>query len=650
MQIQKVPLLSATICLFGGGITAYLTQHNNDESLVALAIFLVFFLFSAWYFRVFEHLRFTRLMCVGMVFFMLGGMLFQLNDYRCDPTTIATHSNTPVDIWVHVDELKREEATEQQVLVHVKFQCYGDSLVSKSGKLLLTLKNNRVAIDDELLIHGTLNPIQNLGNPGEFDAEYYYGSKGVMARLFVTEDQFLLLGNSPTFNGWFSNWRLQLGEKMEMHLDGVFLGISKALLLGDKADLDQDTMRVFTNTGSMHVLAVSGLHVGLLLIMFQKVLLLFARWISKRNALFLSLILVWMYGLLSGASPSVMRAVVMFTILGGAPLLHRKTEPMNALLLSAILLFVWDPWVIFDIGFQLSYAAMIGIFLLYEPIHQALHFKVKIIQQVWEGTAVGLAATICTTPITLFWFYQFPNYFILANVGVMLFGFLVLLFGMLFLVLQWIPLLNALVAFVFSLTIVGLVGWVSWIDGLPGAVSGGFHLNIFQLIASLVLVVAWIVFVRLKKYLLPLACLSLGLVSWISFERYHYFSQSELIVFQSNRFVTVVKTPKGSVGFYDPKRGLASVVPKELIAYEQYSGIHMTKIALEHDSIKAQLFGQQISLNRLKNGWRMGINNHYYSYQSYGLPHAKLNPSWMTMSVQKHLNPNVHFRIFQQNL
>lgn len=639
MTTFRFPLLLPTMAIFAGG---FFTAFNTFDSIISLFITAFFMLMIVLVFRfttLFE-LTINRQLFAIVLFFQLGCLFFEFSDFRKNPeNNLFQHENVVFSGVVH--EVRNEKEQSQQFIVQLDQLILGEKTTPTNAKILVNLYDASYHVDDQLLFNGTVSPLKNKGNPGEFDARYYYQYKGIIGTIALSNHECVKIGETQSINGFFTRWRNALSKSMEQHLDGVFLGVAKALLLGDKADLDQETMRIFSNTGSMHVLAVSGLHVGLLLMMFQKVLLLFARWISKRQALFLSLILVWIYGFLSGASPSVMRAVVMFTILAFGQLFFRKTAVINSLCLSAVLLFVWDPWVIFDIGFQLSYGAMFGIFLLYQPLVDLLHVEQKLIRMIWEGTMVGIAATIFTTPLTLYWFYQFPNYFALANLGVMLFGFLVLLVGMIYLITVYVPVISVLVAVVFSFTIIGLVWWVGIIDQLPGAVSGGFHFETSVLLIAYLLIIGWLMaiyrFKRLRYLLIPISILSVVLVS---VQRYDYLTKNELIVFKAKRLICAVKTPTGVLGFYDPKKGLADKVPRELVSFQQYSGRKIKTLALTNDSLAAQLGKTKISVAKTTNGWHIYINEKRLYYQQYGIPTNKQNRRLLGSYLQEYLNPS----------
>jgi competence protein ComEC len=181
-----------------------------------------------------------------------------------------------------------------------------------------------------------------------------------------------------------------------------------------------------------------GLILTMLIFFFSR----FPKWISKYRATVLALLIIWFYALITGFSPSVFRAVVMFSMLTLAKISGRDYNPINVLAASAFVLVICDPVLVFDLGFQLSYLAMLGIFVVYPSIKKALYFKSKILRWIWEGTSVALAAQLFTFPLVLYCFHQFPNYFLLSNIGLMVFTNIILVVGVLFIVLHKIPIVS----------------------------------------------------------------------------------------------------------------------------------------------------------------------------------------------------------------
>ncbi|TVQ76014.1 MAG: ComEC/Rec2 family competence protein [Flavobacteriales bacterium] len=191
--------------------------------------------------------------------------------------------------------------------------------------------------------------------------------------------------------------------------------IMYALVLGDRSDLDPQLRQQYANAGVVHILAVSGLHVGVLYLLIS---LIFQKLLSGRAwrfQAFITLAVLWSYALMTGLSPSVWRAATMFSLLSVGVQLGRITNIYSTLAASAFILLILDASLLFSPGFQLSYAAVFGI-VRYQPIiAEWWEPKTKWINYAWQIASVSLAAQIVTMPFTLVYFGQFPTYFLLAN-------------------------------------------------------------------------------------------------------------------------------------------------------------------------------------------------------------------------------------------
>lgn len=653
LDVRKFPLLHAVFPFLIGLVSSYSLQLPVAVVLSVCSPLLIIMLLLGLQRTSLPDTIIVRFSIMYVACFLLGMTVFSVRDFRIRQDGIQRFGYAETMVSGEVLEVKPGTGGKQQVLLEVEQVIEDDSVSACSGKIGVVVMDDRQVIHcgDEIMIGGKLSKIENAGNPGEFDAVAFYESRKVSAMLFTPSEGIAKTGHRNSLNTILMNWRAHLASLMEQQLDGTFLGIAKALILGDKSNLDSETMNAFSTTGSMHVLAVSGLHIGLILLLLQKILQLFSRWITKRQAIIIAIVLIWIYGGITGASPAVMRAVVMFSILSGAQLLMRQTHALNVLGFSAIVLLCFDPWMLFDLGFQLSYLAMLGIFLLYRPIVDSWIPGQKWVRMAWEGTAVGLAATVLTTPLILLWFYQFPNYFALANLGVMLFGFLVLMFGMVFLFTVWIPYLVKLVAVLFAFSIFGLVLWVKWVDSLPGAVSGGFHLAGWEVAVAYAIIIGWILHLQLKKgKRIWLIVPSLALIGWWMGQRYLVLQSEEWVVFNSNQFVAAVKHKNTLIGVYDAKWNGSWKTPRELEAYARFTGCKMKIYPLEHEKTQLNLNGTNWRFTKEKEGIAIAADKAEWFYRTDGIPDVKEDRRLMTTRLQQFSDPDLPTRPFIRRL
>ncbi len=295
--------------------------------------------------------------------------------------------------------------------------------------------------------------------PNEFDYSGFLARKDIHFRQFIGE-KFMVVDsaevNYPKY--WLGNFRKDLVEIIEAKIPNrESQQIAAALLLGQKENLDKDIKNAYAETGTMHILAVSGLHVGIIY-----AILLFPlkgiRLKSNQRNIYLTavILLIWTYAVLTGFSPSVVRAATMFSLFTAGQMRKRKPSSFNILAFSALVMISVDPGVIFEVGFQLSYIAVAGI-LLIQPLVAGFWLPPnRFLEYIWQLTAVSIAAQLATFPLSVFYFHIFPTYFLLANLIIIPLSFLVMSVGIPFLALSWIPVLGDSLGWV--------VSWIIWLQ------------------------------------------------------------------------------------------------------------------------------------------------------------------------------------------
>jgi competence protein ComEC len=275
------------------------------------------------------------------------------------------------------------------------------------------------AYGDKLIIKGFPVEVSPPQNPGAFDYRQYLANNNIYHQLFIREDQWRLVAKSAGFNlrKTAIGMRQYLEAKLTMFITGKEeLAIAKALILGKKEELDNTIKEVYAQAGVMHVLAVSGLHVGIIYIVLLWIL-------GQKNGRVTRPVLVagvvipalWFYALITGLSPSVLRAVTMFSFLVIAQALNRRSATLNSLAISAFILLLINPLMIMSVGFQLSYIAVVGIIFLYPVFEAWFQPSNRVIRFIWQLTALSLAAQVATFPLSVLYFHRFPTYFLLAN-------------------------------------------------------------------------------------------------------------------------------------------------------------------------------------------------------------------------------------------
>lgn len=381
-----------------------------------------------------------------IIIFLFGGYFNQIN-YHSYP---ATHYKNQTGIINGFSGTIVSPVNERTNHYRYDFQLLNlitdsDSIIETTGKIHLYIRKDSLATiltyGDRLNVYGRFYPVPGPDNPGEFDYKLYLERQNIYSHAFVKPgDVEIIAGNPPS---QFMKWAYYLRDYASNTIDRNIPtprenGIAKALLLGIKDHLDSDVKEAYSSAGAMHVLAVSGLHVGIIYLLIKALfgkLRLSGRW-GKIAFGAISVFIIWLYATITGLSPSVLRAATMFSLVAISQSTAREGNIYNTLGFAAFLLLIYDPYLIYSVGFQLSFAAVIGIVYLQPKLYRLLNFKVWILDKAWMITCVSIAAQLATFPLSAFYFHQFPTYFLASNLIVIPASFLMLISGVLMLLID----------------------------------------------------------------------------------------------------------------------------------------------------------------------------------------------------------------------
>ncbi|MEN8799822.1 MAG: ComEC/Rec2 family competence protein, partial [Flavobacteriaceae bacterium] len=342
---------------------------------------------------------------------------------------------------------------------------------NSGGRVLCRVKLNVITdtlqADDELMVRAPLSEIRSPENPYQFNYKKYLSHLGVTHQIELTKSNFVITAREP---GSISGWAERVRQEIIEGLDGLAfsyseLSIIKALVLGFRKDIDDNVHRNYKEAGALHILAVSGLHVGVILLFLQYVLkpLEHLR-AGKSLKLILCVALLWGFAFLAGFSPSVVRAVTMFSFLAYALYLNRPGNTFNILALSMFfILLVIDPFLLFQPGFQLSYAAVFSILWVYPKLMNYWMPKQTILKKAWQLFSVGLAAQLGVLPLSLYYFHQFPGLFFLSNLIVVPFLGIILGMGIVVIILSIIGMVPDFMVSMLNGLILAMNETVAWI-------------------------------------------------------------------------------------------------------------------------------------------------------------------------------------------
>jgi competence protein ComEC len=337
-----------------------------------------------------------------------------------------------------------------------------------------------------------LQEIRNQGNPGGFDFKRYCLFQGITGQVFLQQNDYILLNdvNTSFYQRLFFPAREAVLNIIKTNIKGSKeAGLAEALLVGYKNDLDKSLIQSYSNTGVVHVVAISGLHIGLI----YWVLMLLLKPLKKfKAALWLQPLLIitglWLFSLLAGGQPSVLRSAVMFTCIVVGQSFQRHGHVYNTLAFSAFILLCHNPYWLWDVGFQLSYAAVLSIIIFMKPIYNWFYVKNKILDLLWQLNAVTLAAQILTLPLTIFYFHQFPNYFILANVVAVPLSSIIVLGEILLCAVSFFSYPSAILGSLLEWMIRQMNLYISTVESLPGSLWDGLHMGLGQAIILIIFI------------------------------------------------------------------------------------------------------------------------------------------------------------------
>jgi competence protein ComEC len=488
---KKAPFLR----LFSGLISGILLQWYIDIDLLAIkTIFFVSLVCIAGFFFLPFFNRYRLIIVNGiaihLLFATIGGWLVWQEDVRHNSNWFQHHYSGNESIIAILQEPLSEKQKSYKANARIIALLRNDSLIPVAGTIIIYFKKDstlpELEYGSQLIFKKNIQGITNSGNPGGFDYKRYCLFQGITHQVYLQSNEFILSKTKKT--QWLQQFviacRKQILHTIRTYIHGEKeQGLAEALLVGYRDDLDRSLVQSYTNTGVVHVISISGLHLGLI---YWLLLQLFRPLKKKKRWRWLHPILIllglWLFTLMAGAQASVLRSAVMFSCMVVGQSLERKTPVINTLALSAFLLLCINPFWLWDIGFQLSYSAVLSIVLFMKPVYNWFYCPNKWLDFFWKLNAVTIAAQLLTTPISLYHFHQFPNYFLLTNFIAVPLSTSVLA-EIIVCALSFIPSLASITGDITAWMIRCMNNYVERIESIPFSVWSGIQVNAAQAIA-----------------------------------------------------------------------------------------------------------------------------------------------------------------------
>jgi competence protein ComEC len=431
--------------------------------------------------------RFVQSVFMQGMILSLAMVLTWNNDQRNQRDWFGHFTNDSSVLILSVDEPPVEKPRSFKAVCKVWFVVSNDTQVYTTGKLLVYFSRDSnlppLRYGDRIAVKTLPQAIKNSGNPGGFNYQRYQEFQQLYQQVYVKKgDWDLLKGKSENrIDELIYTLRDYTLSCLYNHLqkDGKVTGIAEALLIGYKEDLDKDLVQAYSNTGVVHIIAISGLHLGLIYVVLIWILNRIP--LVKKGNLLKAVIVIaclWLFALLTGASASVLRSAVMFTCIVPGKLFKRNTSIHNSLAASAFILLCYDPYFLWDVGFQLSYLALVGITTLQQPLFRLLFLKNKMATRIWEMLSVTIAAQITTFPVCLYYFHQFPNLFFISNLLAVPLSTAILFSEIALVCFSWLPLLAGLTGKLITAAISLMNCIIEYINSLPFSLWDNIFANI----------------------------------------------------------------------------------------------------------------------------------------------------------------------------
>jgi competence protein ComEC len=460
---------------------------------------------------------------IVFIFISLGGIISYKKNIEHHQQWIGKYYQQKLPIKVTLQEPIVVKQKSYKALAKANAVLINGIWQPIEGDILLYFKKDStkpvLGYGNQIIIASNLVPIINAGNPGGFNYARYCSFQNIHYQAFLNDRDFIELTTTETtaITGFLLKAREKVLTILRKHITAKNeLAIAEALIIGYRDDLDRDLTQSYSNTGVVHIIAISGLHLGMIYFLLVKLFIPFGKrkWVSIVKPIIILLVL-WLFTLTAGAAPSILRSAIMFTFIVIGELNSKKANIYNSLALSAFCLLVYNPFNLWDVGFQLSYTAVLSIVLFQKHINHWLYFENKFLRNLWSLSAVSIAAQILTLPIVLYHFHQFPNLFLFTNIVAVPLSGLILYAEIFLLVFSFIPFFANALGYVIEKAIWCLNMFVEHFNQLPFVVWPSIQISIVQtcvLYGVILGFAGWLIEKKTKACLVGLSFLLLFIV------------------------------------------------------------------------------------------------------------------------------------------
>lgn len=555
-NVVKFPVIYFTLCFMSGVVLADKLLPKIPFILI-VCIILLFILFVSY--KVLHQntlgkvlFRITSKLCA----IAAGALVFCLH---YPPNHQNHYSN---NIAVDQDALLKGTISEVLRPNPYSFKYYLeietiDSVAAK-GKLLVNFskKNPEPPLDvgDEIYANCKIKALIKPNNPFQFNYADYLEKKDVFHQIYLENSNFKVVDINKNSNYHIDIFRKDIINGLKKYeIPETEMNIIKALLLGQRQDIHENTLQEFSKSGAIHILAISGLHIGILMMFFRTLL---SPLKSIKNGRIIQLILLiailWGYALVAGMSASVVRAVTMFSFVSVGLYYRRTRDIYNSMAASILILLCFKPNFLFDVGFQLSYSAVVAIVWIMPVFSSWWKPKNKIVKYFYDVIAVSCAAQLGVLPSSIYYFHQFPGLFLLTNILIIPLLTAILVLGISVILIYLMGITFVFPAKILSFLTKIMCDYVAFIASYDQFIIAEIPFNLYLLIASFILIVAvvlWLKKTTAKRFFGVLFSVILLQLTFFG-TKYYHSKKNEAIIFQYPKRTIIAVKHENKVSVY----------------------------------------------------------------------------------------------------
>ena len=544
MKLLNFSIIKLTVCLIIGIVIAYLWYIPLVLTLqitsISLTIFSIFFIVASKQFIKtiwFGLFSFITMLLVGV---LVTNFHNEKNDSNHYTHQISKEKDALKTITFRIREVLKPGSYYDKYIIDL-LHVNNNKI---NGKALLNIEKDPATkplkVDAIYITKTEFKDLINPLNPNQFNYKSYLEKKYIYHQIFTSEPSlFKVKTKNITLFGIANNIRNQMNEKLKCYnFKPDELAIINALLMGQRQDISEEVYTSYTNAGAIHILAISGLHIGIILLMLQFIL----KPIEQiKYGVFLKTVLLvailWGFAIIAGLSASVTRAVTMFSIVAIAMNLKRPTNIYNTLAISAFIILLFKPMFLFDVGFQLSYLAVFAIVAVDPLLYKLWKPKFWLLDKLWHTLTVTVSAQLGIIPLSLYYFHQFPSLFFLSNLIIIPLLGIILGYGIVLILLAVLNILPQYIATIYGYIINLMNGFVAWVSKQELFLLKDIPFGILYVLVSYLFIYALVRFYikrnfsALKLLLIAILIGQCALI-YTTYER----PKNEFIVFHKSRY------------------------------------------------------------------------------------------------------------------